>query len=186
MTKELPIAIDIIKKGGVLLYPTDTVYGLGCDARNEKAIERIAKLKNRPNQKSFILLVNSAEDLKDILVDYKDDWFSKIPNDKPTTIIYPKTKNLPKAVLAEDGSVAVRIINHPFCNALLKEIKTPLVSTSANISGEPSPSTFSDIRASILQGVDYVVNLPAAQDRVAEPSRIIKIAEDGEFITLRD
>jgi len=186
MTKELPIAIDIIKKGGILLYPTDTVYGLGCDARDEKAIERIAKLKNRPQNKSYIILVNSVEDLKDLLVDYKEEWFDKIPNDRPTTVIYPKTKNLPKAVLAEDGSVAIRIIKHPFCNALLHEIKTPLVSTSANISGEPSPATFSDIRASILQGVDYVVNLPASQDRVAEPSRIIKITEEGEFITIRD
>lgn len=186
MTKELPIAIDIITKGGILLYPTDTVYGLGCDARDEKAIERIAKLKNRATNKSYIILVNSTEDLKDLLEDYKDEWFAKIPTDRPTTVIYPKTKNLPKAVLAEDGSVAIRIINHPFCNALLKEIKRPLVSTSANISGEPSPSTFTDIRASILQGVDYVVNLPAAQDRVAEPSRIVKITQDGEFITLRD
>lgn len=186
MTKELPIAIDIIKKGGILLYPTDTVYGLGCDACDEKAIERIAKLKNRPSNKSYIILVNSIEDLKDLLVDYKEEWFAKIPNDKPTTIIYPKTKNLPKAVLAEDGSVAIRIINHPFCTALLKGIKTPLISTSANISGEPSPSAFTDISASILQGVDYVVNLPAARDRVSEPSRIIKIAQDGEFITLRD
>lgn len=186
MTNELSIAINIIKKGGVLLYPTDTVYGLGCDARDEKAIERIAKIKNRPDNKSYIILVNSIDELKDILVDYKEEWFTKIPNDKPTTVIYPKTKNLPKAVLAEDGSVAVRIIKHPFCNALLEAIKTPLVSTSANISGEPSPSTFSDIRASILQGVDYVVNLPAAQDRVAEPSRIIKIDSDGKFITIRD
>lgn len=186
MIKELPIAVDIIKKGGVLLYPTDTVYGLGCDATNEKAIERIAKLKNRPANKSYIILVNSIENLKDLLVDYNEEWFLKIPNDRPTTVIYPKTKNLPASVLAADGSVAIRIIKHPFCNALLDQIKTPLISTSANLSGEPSPSTFSDIRASILQGVDYVVNLPAAQDRVAEPSRIIKITKDGEFITLRD
>ena len=186
MTKEIPTSLQIIQAGGIILYPTDTVYGIGCDARNEKAIERIALLKKRPFQKSYIVLVSSADEIKFIVKKFDVKWLSQIPNDKPTTIIYPEAKNLPKSVIAEDGSIAIRIVNHPFCTALLKKLNAPLLSTSANISGEPSPSTFTDIKATILNGVDYIVNLPAAQDRVAQPSRLIKIMSDGKFETIRD
>lgn len=186
MIKEIPKSLEIIQSGGIILYPTDTVYGLGCDPRNEKAIERIAGLKKRPFQKSYIILVSSAEEINGLVEQFNKKWLTQIPSDKPTTVIYPNAKNLPKSVIAEDGSIAIRIVNHPFCNALLKKLKTPLLSTSANISGEPSPSTFTDIKASILNGVDYIVNLPAAQDRVAQPSRLIKIMSDGKFKTIRD
>ncbi len=186
MTNELKIATNILIEGGILLYPTDTVYGLGCNAYDDKAIDRIAKLKNRQQNKSYIILVNSAEEIKNLVTNYRKEWEEEISSDRPTTIVYPQAKNLPKSVIAEDGSVAIRVIKHPFCNALINLVKFPLLSTSANISGEPSPSTFSDIRASILQGVDYVVNLPASQDRVAEPSRILKINNEGEFIVIRD
>ncbi|MFM7024190.1 MAG: L-threonylcarbamoyladenylate synthase [Flavobacteriales bacterium] len=186
MTIEIPKTLEIIRNGGIILYPTDTVYGLGCDPRNEKAIERIAQLKKRPVHKSYIILVSSADEINDLVNNFDKKWLEKIPVDKPTTVIYPDAKNLPKSVIAEDGSIAIRIINHPFCSALIKELKGPLLSTSANISGEPSPSTFTEIKATILNGVDYVVDLPAAQDRVAQPSRLIKIMADGTLQTIRD
>ena len=186
MIKEIPIALEILQSGGIILYPTDTVYGIGCSAFDERAIARIAEIKKRSATKSYIILVSSAAEIKNLVRDFDEKCIANIPNDKPTTIIYPHGQNLPKSVLAEDGSVAIRIVKHPFCTALIKLLKAPLLSTSANLSGEPSPATFTDIKAAILNGVDYVVNLPAAQDRVAEPSRIIKITEDGEFITLRD
>ncbi len=186
MIKEIPKSLEIILSGGIILYPTDTVYGIGCDARNEAAIERIALLKKRPSQKSYIILVSSAEEIKPLLKNFNKEWLTQIPSDKPTTIIYPDAKNLPSSVIAEDGSIAIRIVNHPFCTALIQKLKAPLLSTSANISGEPSPSTFTDIKAAILNGVDYVVNLPAAQDRVGQPSRLIKIMADGKFEIIRD
>ena len=185
MIKEIPIALEILQSGGIILYPTDTVYGIGCSAFDEKAIERIAEVKKRPATKSYIILVSSAEEIKNLVHHFNEKWIAQIPNDKPTTIIYPNGKNLPKSVLAEDGSVAIRIVNHPFCTALIKLLKAPLLSTSANISGEPSPATFSDIKAAILNRVDYVVNLPAAQDRVGQPSRLMKIKDDGTFETIR-
>ncbi|MCX6180453.1 MAG: L-threonylcarbamoyladenylate synthase [Bacteroidetes bacterium] len=186
MLKEIPKSFEIIQSGGIILYPTDTVYGIGCDPRNEKAVERIAGLKKRPIHKSYIILVSSAEEIKPLVSNFDKNWLKQIPSDRPTTIIYPNAKNLPKSVIAEDGSIAIRIVSHPFCTGLIKRLNGPILSTSANISGEPSPATFTDIKATILNGVDYVVNLPAAQDRVAQPSRLIKIMADGTFETIRD
>ncbi len=176
-------ALDVVKRGGVILYPTDTVWGLGCDATNARAVERIYEIKQRSDAKALITLLGSADDL--------ERWVDGVPEVAyqlleaavdPLTVIYdralvpPLAPNLPAA----DGSLAVRVTDHPFCRELCRRLRRPLVSTSANVSGKPTPGRFADIDPRLLEAVDYVCTTGRrAPDGDRKPSTIIKLTESG-------
>ena len=186
MEKEINRCIDVMKKGGTILYPTDTIWGIGCDATNEKAVDKIYRLKKRINIKSLIILLDSVESISLYVKTIPAiAWDLMDSVDKPLTIIYPNAQNLPKNVVADDNSIAIRIVKEEFCIRLIRSFGKPIVSSSANISGEPAPLVFKCVSKEILKGVDYVVNL--YQDRLQEvkPSRIIKLNENGEFNIIR-
>jgi len=184
--KMIEEAVQKIKTGKVLLYPTDTVWGLGCDATNEKAVDKIFKIKKRAESKSLIILVNSVE----MLLDYVDFIPKKaleiLKNSKrPTTIVYPKAKALAKNVIAADDTVAIRIVKNDFCEKLITDFGKPIVSTSANISGDPTPKSFSEISHAILDSVDYVVDLQEELNSGIS-SRILKINLDDTIEVIRE
>ncbi len=179
---------DIINKLNnykTILYPTDTVWGIGCDATSESAVKEVYKLKQRSESKALIILVSSVEMLKNYVeVSLKVSEILKNVS-KPTTIIYKKPKNLAKNLLnTEDNSVAIRVVNDEFCSLLIDKFGKPIVSTSANISGSPTPKSFSEIENEILTGVDYVVNLQTDEIRT-KSSTILKI-EGDEVLVLRE
>lgn len=185
MIDEVNKTLEVLKRGGTIAYPTDTVWGLGCDATNYESIEKIFELKNRPPQKSMICLVDSMRML--------NQYFENVPEaawqvlkyaDKPTTLILDNAIRVAENVIAEDGSLGVRVVNDKFCQQLIRKLKRPLVSTSANISGEPTAKTFAEINPLILEGVDYVVNLHRNR-KAAKPSSIIKLSEDGAVQVIR-
>ncbi len=164
--------IDILKTGKTILYPTDTVWGIGCDATNFEAVQKIYQLKNREESKSLIILVDSVEMLKKYVHAVSETVLNILKiTEKPTTIIYPNPKNLAKNTIASDNTIAIRIPKDDFCLQLIKAFGKPIVSTSANVSGEPTPKTFSEISTAILQSVDYVVALH--QDKTTEKSSTI-------------
>ncbi len=178
--------IEVIKSGGTILYPTDTVWGLGGDATNEKLIDKIYQIKKREPEKSLLILVNSYKMLQKYVTEIPVDiWEILEKSVEPTTIIYPNPKNLPPKLLAEDGSIAIRIIKHGFASDLIKSVQVPLISTSANISGKPTPSTYNEIENDILQNVDYVVNLHRNSE-TGKSSRIIKWTKDFGTEIIRD
>ncbi len=178
--------LEIIKTGGLILYPTDTVWGIGGDATNPDVIQKIFNIKKRHPEKSMLILVDGYE----MLQQYVDEipleiWQILEKSTKPTTVIYPNPKNLPKELLAKDGSVGIRIIKKGFAKELIKAIQVPLISTSANISGKPGPANFDEIDEYILQNVDYIVNLHR-NSSTQKPSRIIKLNANGSINIIRD
>lgn len=178
-------AIEALKSGGLILYPTDTIWGIGCDATNEDACQRIFELKERPENKSFVLLVDGFPMIERFIPEFSEVCYDLVDAaSKPMTIIYPNAKGLAKSVLAEDGSVGIRITKDPDCLRLIRAIRKPLVSTSANISGQPNPRRFSEIDSKIVAGVDVVVE--KRMDEVCtSPSQIIKIGLTGEVKIIR-
>ena len=179
-------SLEIIRNGGIILYPTDTVWGIGCDATNAEAVERIYQLKGRSTSKSMIILV---ADEKEIL-NYSDqpavqifDYLKDIH--KPATVIYEKAKNLAPNVINEDGSVGIRIVHEAFCQKLIRALGKPIVSTSSNISGYPTPELFSDIDNLIKNGVDYVVSYRQNETVPGDPSTVLKLLKDGNIQILR-
>ena len=187
---ELPLeginnAVSALKKGGTLIYPTDTIYGLGCDAYNYEAVEKIYAIKERDKSKSLIVLVDSFNMLESIIDDIPDmAWEVLKVNKKPLTIIYDKPKNVAENVVASDGSLAVRVTNDPLCRSMIRKLKRPLVSTSANLSGDPSPIEFSDISQELIDRVDHVLNLPLVHKTI-KASTIMKISNNGVFKIIR-
>ncbi len=179
-------AIKILTQGGIILYPTDTIWGIGCDATLEPPVKRIYQLKNREEKKSMIILVPSVAAI-DNYVDHPSpkliDYLTG--QEYPTTAIFPAAKNLAGGLINEDGSIAIRVVREPFCVALLQVLRKPLVSTSANVSGHPSPSNFQEVEEPIRKGVDYVVKYRQDDTRKAQPSHIVKINEDGELFRIR-
>ncbi|MFA7444342.1 MAG: L-threonylcarbamoyladenylate synthase [Flavobacteriaceae bacterium] len=182
---EVHNAFEVIKNGGIILYPTDTVWGIGCDATNSEAVKKIFALKKRAESKSMIALVNGERMLYQIFGEIPETAFQIWDlSDKPTTLILDKPRNIAKELIAEDNSVGIRIVNEPFCFNLMQRMKQPLVSTSANLSGEPTPKSFSQIHPDIVKGVDYVVNLH--QNKVMDkPSTIIKLTLDSRVTIIR-
>ncbi len=178
--------IKVLKSGGIILYPTDTIWGIGCDATNEKAVEKIFALKKRPDKKSMIILVAYEKDIfkyvnnpdKKLL-----DYLSA--TEKPTTVIYERAKNIAQNLISSDGTIAIRIIKDNFCKQLLIQYKKPIVSTSANISGEPFPTCFNDISTEIKNGVDYMVQHRQNDLMSSQPSSIIKLNTEGTIDILR-
>jgi len=186
MNEDLQNALDVLKSGGVILYPTDTVWGIGCDATNPEAIEKIYQIKKRAESKSLIVLLDSDHKLDRYIKDVPDVAWEIIEHStRPTTIIYPEAIFLPKNLVAEDGTIAIRIINEDFCKKLIHKFGKPIVSTSANISGEVTPQCFSEINDSIVKEVDYVVNLRRKEISNPSPSVIIKLELNGEFKFVR-
>lgn len=186
---EINKTLNCLKKNEAILYPTDTVWGLGCAASSIEGIEKIKQIKQRPPDKSFIVLVHSIQLLEDYVGTIPEPVLPFLhQNNRPTTIIYPVVQNLPKSLLANDGSIGIRLVQFPFCVELIKSMGEPLVSTSANISGEPTPKTFEEISPKVKEKVDYVVDskLFPKKEETAKPSRIIKVLEDGTVQVLRD
>jgi L-threonylcarbamoyladenylate synthase len=178
-------SIELLKNGGTLLYPTDTIWGLGCDATNEEACQKIIELKNRSENKSFILLVDGFPMLEKYVPDFHPVCYDLADlADKPLTIIYPSTRGIAPSVLASDGSVGIRITKDPNCLKLIRGMRKPLVSTSANLSGESIPTTFQEINAAILKKVDGILEL-RQNEKLTHPSQIIKIGLDGSVKVIR-
>jgi len=185
LTTEINKCIEILKNGGIILYPTDTVWGIGCDATNAVAVDKIFQLKQRTASKSLIVLVANEGMLQNHVVDVPElAWDIIDIATSPTTIIYPKGKNLAKNVLAQDGSIAIRLIKDNFCTQLLQKFRKPIVSTSANMSETPTPLSFSSISTALKDSVDYVVN-PQFDNGTHKPSALLKIGMGGEIEVIR-
>jgi L-threonylcarbamoyladenylate synthase len=178
--------IKALNSGGVILYPTDTIWGIGCDATNAQAIEKVYDVKNRPKNKSCIILLAENKDVLQYVAAPHPDIIALLDEfDTPTTVIYNGAVDLPDNLVAEDGSIGIRVTNDPFCKALIKRLGKPLVSTSANLSGEPSPETFGKVSAAIVKAVDYVVKYRQDDDVIRQPSRLVKIDDEANIIVLR-
>ena len=181
---EIETAITFLKKGKLILYPTDTVWGIGCDATSSKAIENLYNLKKRDEGKAMICLVNDYQMLKSYIPKISISQLSYLNSKNPTTVIFENSKGVSEKALGENKSIAVRIPKHNFCNKLITKFGKPIISTSANISNKQSPLNFRQIENEILDGVDYVVNLEK-ETITKKTSRIIKIDSFGEISIIR-
>lgn len=187
LVREVQAAEEELLMGNVILYPTDTVWGIGCDATDAKAVQKIFKLKERDANKAMIILVADEDMLADYVEDVPESFKQlRREQDKPTTYIFPKSKNLPDVLTGEGGSIAIRIVDDEFCHRLIRQIDHPLVSTSANLSGGKSPATFAEVDEEIKKRVDHVVRWRQDENEPAKPSRIIKITESGDTETIRE
>lgn len=186
MQTEINNSIDALKKGGLILYPTDTVWGIGCDATNEEAVKKVYQLKNREDSKALICLVANQAMLERHVEQVPDVAYDIIDlATKPTTIVFDKPKGLAKNLIALDNTIAIRVASDKFCQYLINKFGKPIVSTSANVSGMPSPKNFRAISDEILTGVDYVVNLYQEKEN-SSPSSIIKLSTDGTVKVIRE
>jgi len=186
MTNELNNSLNVLRNQKTLLYPTDTVWGIGCDATSEDAVAKVFEIKQRSESKSLVILVDSFEMLKKYIPKVSEavlDLLKKTTN--PTTIIYENPIGLSKNVVAADNTVAIRIVQNEFCRRLINQFGKPIVSTSANMSGNPTPKSFAEIEPSILDSVDYVVNLQR-EDVNEKSSTILKVDEKGTITVLRN
>ena len=185
MKAEVIRSIHILNEGGTIAYPTDTVWGLGCDATKAESVDKIFDLKQRNESKSLIILVSDIDMLQEYIPEIPENVVKLLKStEKPTSIIYVNPIGLAKNVIASDNSVAIRIPQNNFCLQLIKDFGKPIVSTSANISGEPTPKSFSEISTTILESVDYVVNLQR-EERNEKSSTILKVEENGEITVIR-
>lgn len=186
MQAEIKKTIEVLKKGGTILYPTDTVWGIGCDATNSKAVAKVFSLKGRSENKSFIILLDHENRIKEYVSNYPEQASDLIRSyHKPLTIVFSGAKNLAKNIIAKDGTIAIRVIKHEFCAKLIKEFGKPLVSTSANVSGNPTPAVFRDISEFIKSHVNYVVNVEQNNLQPAAPSTVIKMDDTGSYQVIR-
>ena len=184
--EDVQACLGILQKGGLILYPTDTVWGIGCDATNVAAVEKVYALKRRVDSKALIVLVSEEQSI----LTYTDqpnlivfDYIKGIH--KPTTVIYEKAKNLAANLIAQDGTIGIRICKDLFCTHLIKAFGKPIVSTSANISGYPTPLCFNDISLDIVEGVDYTVKHRQDETEMQQPSSIVKWDNEGNLIMIR-
>ena len=179
-------ALQHLRNGNIILYPSDTIWGLGCDARNEKAIEKVFSLKQRPDNKAFIVIISKIEQLSEYILEVPELAWNLVEfAEKPLTVIYPKGKNLPANLMGEDGSIAIRLVKDEFCKGLVHRFERAIVSTSANILGQPSPSKFEDISSEIVDGVEYILKNPKGENKNPQPSQIVKLGLGGEFEFIR-
>ena len=185
MQQDIMLALKSLKKGGLLLYPTDTVWGIGCDATNYDAVQKIFDLKKREDSKTMICLVNSVQMLNQYIEEVPESAYPilKYAN-TPTTIIYDRPLRVAENLIAQDNTLAIRLVQTGFCAELIKRFKKPIVSTSANLSGNPTPKVFKEIENEILKGVDYVVTLERNK-KPSNPSSIIKLSSNGEVKVIR-
>ncbi|OWK97855.1 threonylcarbamoyl-AMP synthase [Chryseobacterium manosquense] len=178
--------INTLQSGGTILYPTDTIWGIGCDATNIEAINRIFEIKKREKNKSMIILVENEKRLQDLVEVPELAWEIMDLSEKPVTIIYDNPKGLPKEILAEDGSIGIRLVKDNYLKKLIGKLNKPLVSTSANLSGDKSPMKFSDINDEIINSVDAISD--ENHDKISEyaGSSIIRMWNDGRVKVLRE
>lgn len=177
----------ILDRGGLILYPTDTIWGIGCDATNLEAVDNVFALKKRDRNKSMVLLVSSLEMLKRYVrhVHPRIDTLL-LHHRRPLTIVFDEAMNLPEGVMADDGSIAIRIVQDEFCQELIESFGKPLIATSANISNAPYPANFGEISSDVIRNIDYVVKHRRHEKTLGEPSVIVKVVNDGEMIFLRE
>jgi len=194
MEQEIQNALKVLRSGGTILYPTDTIWGIGCDATNEKAVEKVFTIKQRTGTKSLIVLVSDDGMLNRFVKEVPEMAWDLIglnnteddhEEQKPLTIIYDAGRGFAKNVPAEDGSIAVRMVKDNFCQRMIHKFGRPIVSTSANISGTPSPQNFPEIADEIIKSVNYVVNWRQNETINPKPSSIIRLKENGEFQIIR-
>jgi len=187
MIDDIKAAAEVLQKGGVILYPTDTIWGIGCDACNEEAVKKVYAIKNRVDSKSMLVLMENVALLDRYVDEVPEIAFDLIElTEKPMTIIYDGAKNLAKNLIAEDGSIGIRITTEAFSSELIRRFKRPIVSTSANISGNPSPSCFAEIDSKVIEAVDYVVKFRQDDVQKAVPSSIMKLGRGGEIKIIRE
>lgn len=180
-------ALQTLRSGGIILYPTDTIWGIGCDATDEPAIERIYHLKQRDDSKSMIILLADKRDILKYSASPNPAIFNYLEkSNRPTTVIYENALGLPDNLVNADGTIGIRLVSEPFCKALIKRLGKPIVSTSANISGQPPPRNFSFVSNDILREVDYVVDYRQDDQQEAVSSRIIKMRSDGNIEVIRE
>jgi L-threonylcarbamoyladenylate synthase len=183
---DIEACLSVLENGGLILYPTDTIWGIGCDATNEEAVKKIFALKKRIETKALIVLIADERSLLQYVASPHIEVFDYIQGvSKPTTIVYENAIGLAGNLLAEDGSVGIRICADEFCKHLIKRFRKPIVSTSANVSGFPPPKVFSDIDIAVRGGVDYVVHYRQDDVTPVEPSAVVKCNKDGSFTILR-
>ncbi|MDR1879024.1 MAG: threonylcarbamoyl-AMP synthase [Bacteroidales bacterium] len=187
LTEEIIKTNEYLKRGSVILYPTDTIWGLGCDATNAVAINRIFAIKKRRTNKSLLILLDEVEKLS-LYIDSIPAiaWDLVTQANRPTTFIYRHVKNLPQNLIAPDGSIAIRIVRNEFCKRLISMLGRPIVSTSANISGMPTPVSFNQISEGIKRQVDYIVDASISIVEDVKPSTIIRFIDDYTFEIIRD
>lgn len=184
--QDLKESLDTLRSGGLLLYPTDTIWGIGCDPLNVEAIQQIYALKGRDQAKSMILLLENENMLSSYVEEVPDVAYQLIEySERPLTIVYSKAKNLPPELVNSDGSIGIRIVKHPYCEELIRRFRRPIVSTSANLSGEPSPKGFEDIAENIRDGVDYIAEYGRMESGSGQPSVVMKLDPSGAFEFLR-
>ena len=187
MREDIKKACEVMNKGGVILYPTDTIWGIGCDATNEEAVKRVYEIKKRADSKAMLVLVDNA-----VKVDFYVNQAPEVAFDlielatKPLTIIYDGAKNLAPNLIAEDGSIGIRVTSEEFSNQLCFRFRKAIVSTSANVSGEPSPTSFADISEEIKQAVDYIVQSRQNEKTSSKSSSIIKLGKGGQVKVIRE
>ena len=178
--------LEVLQKGGVILYPTDTIWGLGCDATNANAVGRLVHIKGKPAGKGLIILLASERDIFNYAANPDPEVFNYLATiTKPATVIYSNGLNVADEVLNEDGSIAIRVVKEVFCRHLLKRFKKPIVSTSANLHGQPSPQNFKSISTDIINSVDYVVSFRRNEEGSGLPSALIKW-ENGQAFIIRN
>jgi L-threonylcarbamoyladenylate synthase len=179
-------ALASLKAGGVILYPSDTIWGIGCDVRQDTAIEKIWQIKQRPVEKGLIVLISKIEQLSEYVEEVPEIAWDLVEfAEDPLTVIYPKGKNVSTHLLGPDGSIAIRLVKDEFCKGLVYRYQRAIVSTSANISGSPSPINFASISAEIKDQVDYILQAPQAKQASTKPSKIVKLGLGGEFSMIR-
>lgn len=186
MKTEIEQTLVTLKRGGLILYPTDTLWGIGCDATNAAAVERVFQLKERAESMALICLVNDFKMLNKFIEKVPEITCELLKNpDKPTTIIYDGPIGVAQNLIADDNSLAIRVVQDDFCKKLIRKFGRPIVSTSANVSGEKAPQSFQEINQKILEGVDYVVNLHRNK-KATKPSVIFKLKNDGTVTVIRN
>jgi len=186
MIDDIKKALEVLKNGGVILYPTDTIWGIGCDATNETAVQRIYQIKKRADSKSMLVLMENPALLDRYVAEVPEiAWDLVEVATTPLTVIYPGAKNLAKNLVAEDGSVGIRFTKEAFTSQLLQRFRRPIVSTSANVSGEKSPAVFDEISEEIKSQVDYVVEYRQNDNTPGQPSSIIKLGPGGQIEIIR-
>jgi L-threonylcarbamoyladenylate synthase len=186
MIEDIEKACEVLRAGGLILYPTDTIWGIGCDATNDEAVRKVYELKQRVDSRAMLVLIDSPARLTTYVADVPDVAWDLIEiADKPLTIIFSNARNLSEKLSAEDGSIGIRITREEFSRRLCERFRKPVVSTSANVSGEVFPSFFSEISATIRNGVDYIVKYRQDDTRETQPSTIIKLGEGGLFKIIR-
>ena len=186
MNDDIKAALEVLQNGGVILYPTDTIWGLGCDACNEKAVQRIYDIKNRGQKKNMLVLMENAALIERYVNEVPEIAYDLIElSDKPLTIVYDGAKNLARNLIADDGSIGIRITTEAFSSQLIRRFKRPVVSTSANVHAEKDPACFDEIDQEIIDAVDYVVKYRQEEVVKSQPSGIIKLGVGGEVKIIR-